>query len=187
RLGRHGWGGRASARGADRFPGALGSGLSPPRVAVVGPGTAASVRAPGVEPTLVPERFVAEGLLAAFPPGPGRILLPQAEGARPVLAAGLRAAGWDVDAVVAYRTVTSEAAPVLVERARRADAITFTSGSTVTGYVAAAGPDALPPIVACIGPVTAAAAEAAGIPVTTVAAEHTIDGLIAALETALAP
>jgi uroporphyrinogen-III synthase len=135
----------------------------------------------------VPDRFVAEGLLAVFPPGPGRVLLPQAEAARPVLADGLVAAGWTVDAVVAYRTVPAEAAPALVERARGADAITFTSGSTVSGYLAAAGPGAVPAVVACIGPVTADAATAAGIPVTAVAAEHTIEGLVAALETALAP
>jgi uroporphyrinogen-III synthase/uroporphyrinogen III methyltransferase/synthase len=103
-----------------------------------------------------------------------------------VLADGLRAAGWDVDAVVAYRTITADAAPVLVERARQADAITFTSGSTVTGYVAAAGAGAVPPVVVCIGPVTAAAAATAGIAVTAVAAEHTIAGLVAALEAALA-
>jgi uroporphyrinogen-III synthase len=154
-------------------------------VAVVGPGTAAAVRAAGIEPALVPERFVAEGLLAAFPPGPGRVLLPQAEAARPVLADGLAAAGWTVDAVVAYRTVAADVAPALLERARGADAITFTSGSTVTGYLAAAGAGAVPAVVACIGPVTADAATAAGIAVTAVAAEHTIDGLVAALEASL--
>jgi uroporphyrinogen-III synthase len=143
------------------------------------------VRAAGIEPALVPERFVAEGLLAGFPPGPGRVLLPQAEAARPVLADGLVAAGWTVDAIVAYRTVAADVAPALLERARGADAITFTSGSTVTGYLAAAGDGAVPAVVACIGPVTAGAATAAGIAVTAVAAEHTIDGLVAALEAAL--
>jgi uroporphyrinogen-III synthase len=180
-----------STNGANRFLAALAARPAPPddppALAVVGPGTAAAVRAAGLEPALVPDRFVAEGLLAVFPPGPGRVLLPQAEAARPVLADGLVAAGWTVDAVVAYRTVPAEAAPALVERARGADAITFTSGSTVSGYLAAAGPGAVPAVVACIGPVTADAATAAGLPVTAVAAEHTIEGLVAALETALAP
>jgi uroporphyrinogen-III synthase len=174
-----------STNGVARFLAALGA-ERPPPVAVVGPGTGAALRAAGIEPTLVPERFVAEGLLSVFPPGPGRVLLPQAEGARPVLADGLETAGWTVDAVVAYRTVPADAAPALLERARRADAITFTSGSTVTGYLAAAGADALPPVVVCIGPVTAATAETAGMTVSAVATEHTIDGLLAALEGALA-
>ena len=150
-------------------------------LAVVGPGTALAARAAGVEPDLVPKRFVAEGLLAVFPSGPGRVLVPQAAGARPVLADGLRAAGWMVDTVVAYRTVPMPAPPAVIDRARAADAITFTSGSTVTGYVAAAGLSAVPPVVVCIGPVTAAVAAAAGIDVTAVAHEHTIDGLVAAL------
>ncbi len=152
------------------------------RLAVVGPGTAAAVRASGIGPDLVPERFVAEGLLAVFPPGPGRVLLPQAAAARPVLAEGLRAAGWTVDTVVAYRTVPAPLALEMIEQARTADAITFTSGSTVTGFVAAAGAAGVPSVVVCIGPVTAAAAVAAGIEVTAVAGEHTIDGLVAALE-----
>jgi uroporphyrinogen-III synthase len=176
-----------STNGAARFLAALGERQQPPPVAVVGPGTAAVVRAAGTEPALVPERFVAEGLLAVFPPGPGRILLPQAEGARPVLAEGLRAAGWTVDTVVAYRTVAADAPPALVERARQADAITFTSASTVTGYLAAAGAPAVPAVVVCIGPVTAAAAEAAGLAVAAVATEHTIDGLVVALEAVFAP
>jgi uroporphyrinogen-III synthase len=163
---------------ADRPAGAV-------NVAVVGPGTAGALRAAGIEPALVPPRFVAEALLDAFPPGPGRVLLPQASAARPVLADGLRAAGWDVDAVVAYRTSPAHPSDAVLERAAHADAITFTSGSTVAGFVAAAGVDGVPPIVVCIGPVTASAAETAGLAVTAVAAEHTISGLAAAVVAAV--
>ena len=42
-------------------------------------------------------------------------------------------------------------------------------------------------MVVCIGPVTADAAEAAGLAVAAVATEHTIEGLVAALEVVLAP
>ena len=150
---------------------------------MVGPGTAAAVRAAGIEPDLVPERFVAEGLLAVFPPGPGRVLLPQAEAARPVLADGLRAAGWTVDAVVAYRTVPRRCAPDVLERARGADAITFTSGSTVTGYVAAAGVGGRARRWSCAsGRSRPPRRWPPASTVTAVAAEHTIDGLVAALE-----
>jgi uroporphyrinogen-III synthase len=132
----------------------------------------------------VPERFVGEGLVEAFPvapPGGGRVLVAQAEGARDVVAAGLATLGWDVTSVVAYRSVVAAVAPAAIERARHADAIAFTSASTVERFVAAAGIDVVPPVVACIGPVTADAAKALGVPVTVVATPHTIDGLVAAL------
>ncbi len=149
------------------------------RVAAVGPATADALRARGASVELVPDEAVGDALVAAFPEGPGRVLLPQAEGARPTLADGLRAKGWDVDVVVTYRTV-----PVALSDARRkeadaADGIAFTSSSTVTNYLAAGGP--VPPVVACIGPVTAATANERGLTVATVADPHTIDGLVSAL------
>jgi uroporphyrinogen-III synthase len=69
------------------------------------------------------------------------------------------------------------------------DAVTFTSASTVRGFVRMAGPliegvrrrDGGPAIV-CIGPVTAAEAEANGLRVAAVAGPHTIEGLVAALD-----
>jgi uroporphyrinogen-III synthase len=155
-------------------------------VAVIGPGTADALRAGGVEPALVPGRAIAEGLLAAFPRGPGRVLVAQAEQARPVLVAGLRAAGWTVDAVVAYRTVPAPPSPELLDSARAADAITFTSASTVRNYLAAAGTAAVPPRVVCIGPETAGAARRAGLPVTAVADPHTLAGLVDAVKAVLA-
>ena len=71
------------------------------------------------------------------------------------------------------------------------DAVTFTSASTVRGFVTARGAEAIggssggPPKMVCIGPVTAAAARDAGLRPAAVAKPHTIDGLIAALERAL--
>ena len=51
-------------------------------VGAIGSGTAAALADRHVVADLVPERFVAEGLLEAFPSGPGRVLLPRA-GRRP--------------------------------------------------------------------------------------------------------
>jgi uroporphyrinogen III methyltransferase/synthase len=159
------------------------------RVAVVGQSTADALRRRWIEPDLVPERFVAEGILDAFPAPPadgGRVLLSVAEGARTVLPDGLRAAGWTVDVVHPYRTV---AAPIDAETAARiaeADAVTFTSSSTVTNLVAAIGVDAVPATVVSIGPITTRTAEAAGLTVAAEADPHTIDGLVAAVATALA-
>ena len=156
------------------------------KVAVVGPGTAAALRRWNVVADLVPDRAVADSLVEAFPSGPGRVLVPQAAAARPTLVEGLTGAGWEVDVVEAYRTVPARPSPATVAAAARADAVTFTSASTVEGFLAAAGRDALPPVVASIGPVTSAAAEAAGVPVTVEADPHTIDGLVDALVRALA-
>jgi uroporphyrinogen III methyltransferase/synthase len=152
-------------------------------VAAVGSATAAALRAHGVEPALVPDRFVAEGLLEVFPlpAGSGRVLLAQAEAARPVLAEGLRDHGWQVDAVTAYRTVPAEVGAVARAAIASADAVTFTSASTVENLVAAVGSAALPSVVVSIGPVTSAAAARAGVTVTVEADPHTVDGVVRAL------
>jgi uroporphyrinogen-III synthase len=157
------------------------------QIAAIGTGTAAALAARNLSADLLPERFVAESLLEAFaalPDSPGRVLLPRAAGGRDVLPEGLRRLGWEVDVVEAYRTTTPVPPPGLKAAARRADAVTFTSSSTVTGYVAALGPK-VPPVVACIGPVTARTARGAGFEVTVVAEEHTVAGLIRALTGAL--
>ncbi|HVF14362.1 MAG TPA: uroporphyrinogen-III C-methyltransferase, partial [Acidimicrobiales bacterium] len=163
-------------------------GLGDVRVGAIGPGTAAALAAAGIVADLVPERSLAEGLLEVFPGpdadedlGSRRILLPQAAGARPVLANGLAGKGWTVEAVHAYRTVPAIPAPDVLAAAGKADAIAFTSASTVHSYIAAAGPGAVPPVVACIGPVTTAAAEAERLVVGATATDHTLDGLVAAL------
>jgi uroporphyrinogen-III synthase len=92
-----------------------------------------------------------------------------------------------VEVVDAYRTVPVDLDGAGRERARSADAVTFTSASSVTNFVAAAGREAVPPVVAVIGPVTAAAARELGLEVTVEAAEHSLDGLVDALVGALAP
>jgi uroporphyrinogen-III synthase len=158
------------------------------RWAVVGPGTADALAALGIRAALVPDRFVAEGLVEAFPdpPAGGRVLLAQAEAARPVLADGLRDRGWDVSTVVAYRTVPVTPPPELVRAAAAADAIAFTSGSTVDGYVRAAGAGALPRVIVAIGPLTSAAVAAHGVAVAAEAHPHSLAGLVEATVAALA-
>jgi len=159
------------------------------RVAAVGTGTAEALAERRIVADLVPERFVAEGLLDVFPAPPddgGRVLLATAEGARPVLADGLRAAGWKVEVVDAYRTVAVTPDDVTLAAIHGADAVTFTSSSTVTNFCQAVGVDRVPPIVASIGPVTSATARNLGLTVTAEADPHTIDGLVAALVEALA-
>lgn len=156
------------------------------QVAAIGPGTAQALAAGCVVADLVPDQSVAEGLLAAFPAPPadrlGRVLLPRAAVAREVVPAGLRAVGWEVEVVDAYRSVTMEPATADVRaEAAGADAVAFTSSSAVTGFLEVAGAGALPPAVVCIGPVTEATARRHGIAVDATADVHTLDGLVSAL------
>ncbi|MGI8983668.1 MAG: uroporphyrinogen-III synthase, partial [Acidimicrobiales bacterium] len=127
---------------------------------------------------------VAEPLAGAGPDAPGPAFA-HAAAARPVLADGLRAKGWEVEVVEAYRTVAVRPAADALAAAAVADATAFTSSSTVTSWLALSV--APPPVVACIGPVTAATAADHGLAVTVVAAEHTVDGLVDALVGALRP
>jgi uroporphyrinogen-III synthase len=174
-----------SPNGVERVAAAAGDHLRQLRIAVIGPGTAAALRRAGAEPGLVAPRAVAEGLLDAFPAGPGRVLVAQGDRARAALVDGLRARGWEARAVVAYRTVLRPVPPVEAAAARRADAVAFTSASTVEGWVAGAGAQWLPPVVVSIGPVTTEAAARLGIAVHATADPHTLDGLVDALAGAL--
>lgn len=151
------------------------------RVAAIGPATAAALRARGVAPDYMPEEYVAEAILAGVGDVAGRrILLPRADIARRALAEGLRARGAHVDEIAAYRTLPADG---LLPDLSQADAITFTSSSTVRNFIqAAGGPDALQGlVVVCIGPITAATCRELGITPDVVADEYTIDGLVRAL------
>ena len=94
-----------------------------------------------------------------------------------------------MDEFVAYRTTLQRAGTGDL-RARLAaqeiDAVTFASSSTVRNLCAALGDDAAAllahTVVACIGPVTAATAQACGLEPRVVARAYTIEGLVAALE-----
>jgi len=182
-VGRYQWVVFTSPRAVERFLPLLRDARSfrTAAIAAIGPGTAAALAGHHLRADLVPTEFVAESLVVAFPQGDGEVLLPRAAVARDVLPNGLAAKGWSVDVVEAYRTVVAEADPAALQAAARADAITFTSSSTVTNYLAVAGAAAPPRVVACIGPVTAATARAAGMTVDVVAEQHCIDGLVDAL------
>ncbi len=162
------------------------------RVATVGSATASAVRARGVEPTLVPARFVAEGLLEAFAAHRGlagtTLLHPAAAGARRELADGLRAMGADVHVVDAYDTIATADDVAEVHAALctgHVDAVTLTAKSAVDAWVAAMGEAHRKADVVCIGPVTTQAARAAGMRVAAEAMPSTIEGLVAAVVRAI--
>lgn len=159
------------------------------QVAAVGTGTAEALAAHRVVADLVPERFVAQSLADAFPAAPadgGRVLLARAELAGADLVSSLTAGGWTVDDVPAYRTGPVPVEPEVAARIATADAVTFTSSTTVANLIDAVGLDAVPPVVATIGPVTSAAARRLGLEVTVEAEPHSIEGLTRALIGALA-
>jgi uroporphyrinogen III methyltransferase/synthase len=185
-AGRYQWVVFTSPRAVERFLPLLRDARSfgSASIAAIGPGTAAALEAHSLAADLVPPEFVAESLVAAFPcaggEGEGEVLVPRAAAARDVLPVGLAAKGWAVDVVEAYRTEVARPDPAALTAAASADAITFTSSSTVTNFVEIA-PGVVPPFVACIGPITAATARAQGFVVDVVADEHSIEGLIDAV------
>jgi uroporphyrinogen-III synthase len=162
------------------------------KVAAVGAATAEAARAAGWAVNLIPESYVAEGLVASFrneSMNGKRILLARAEVARDVIPDALRQAGAMVDVVDAYRNVIPESAPGQLRRALAMglDAATFTSSSSVTHLADVARranvgfPFAGVPAVS-IGRVTSGTLRAAGWEPAAEADPHDIPGLIAAVE-----
>jgi uroporphyrinogen III methyltransferase / synthase len=168
------------------------------RIAAIGPATAHALRARGLRPSLEPQRFVAEALVEAFAAEVAagaaggdlrgtRILLPRAAEARSVLPDGLKALGADVDIVPVYRVEGERDHDPEVWRrlSGGADAVTFTSPSTVRNFVELLGAETSRlvghALVACIGPVTAEAARSCGLRVGLVADTYTVRGLVDAL------
>jgi uroporphyrinogen III methyltransferase/synthase len=179
--------------------GSTSAALTHLNVCAIGPATGAALSQRGITPALVPQKFVAEGILADLGQVAGqRFLLPRAELAREALLEGLEAQGAFVQQVVAYRTVVADeegtgstGAPELVRlfEAGEIDLITFTSSSTVRFFgerLAAISATALPvllsnTVVACIGPITAGTAREMGLTVSLEAPEFTVEHLVQAI------
>ncbi len=158
-------------------------------VAAIGEGTAEAFRRwARRDPDLMPGAFTTAALARAFPRGEGRVLCARADIAPEGLEDALAAKGWSPERVDAYRTRMARSLPHEARtalRAGRVDAVTFTSASTVRGFVRALGSVAGTPKVVCIGPVTSREAREHGFRVAAVARPHTIDGLVQAVERAL--
>ena len=102
-------------------------------IAAVGDTTAAALRDHGIEPDLVPERFLSTALLPHLAEDQTgiRTAVIRAEEGRDELLDELRRRGGVVDLGIAYRTV---AAPFDAEEVRGVDVVTFTSASTVDNF-----------------------------------------------------
>lgn len=153
------------------------------RVAAIGPGTAAALGEHGITADVVPERFVAEGLIDALADMPfDRVLIARAAEARDVLPDALRARGAEVDLVALYETVAEPLADDQLSAVGEADYVTFTSSSTVRHFLEAAGERlSRRTRLLSIGPVTSSALRERGLEPHVEAARHDIDGLVEAL------
>lgn len=158
------------------------------KVACIGDATARDLRGRGINPDLVPERFISTALLphlAADQTGIKTAVI-RAEAGRDELIDELRRRGGEVDLAVAYRTVGAdydldELRKLIADR--KVDIVTFTSGSTVEHFYekltaeerAAVNGQAL---IASIGPTTSDAIRRYGKEPDVVAANPTIDELL---------
>lgn len=159
------------------------------KIAAVGPTTAGALLEHGITVDLIPQRFVAEGLLEMMRErndvSGATVLYITAEGARDILADGLAAAGADVRVIEAYRSIRDGHGAEKLSRAIEAgkvDLVTFTSASAVKSYVDSVGEELASRVpAASIGPQTSQAVKDKGIELKYEAQESTIDGLVAAV------
>lgn len=159
------------------------------RLVAVGPATADALLECGLAVDVVPDRYVAEGIVDALRQRDdvkgARVFYPKAEGARDVLPAALRAMGAEVEELAIYHAVPDSDG---VSAAREAleggsvDIITFSSSSTVRFFVGAVGVDAARRArIVSMGPITSETARALGLTVEAEAREATIDALVETL------
>ncbi|BDH77934.1 hypothetical protein ATCC27039_20600 [Actinomyces naeslundii] len=171
------------------------------QVAVVGPATArAWTELTGTSPDLVTRGSAAalleEPVLAGGPQaGPDsaqRVLLPASALADPALADGLRRAGWEVERVAAYTTVTADTCDLPPGMGSTwatggVDAVVLTAPSSTRAVLELLGPPPATTRLVTIGATTAAAARELGLPVAAVAPSPTPEGVLRAVIAAMTP
>lgn len=157
----------------------------------VGPKTAAALAERGLSPDLIPADYRAEGVVALLRErgvAGRRILYPHAELARDLIPRELAAAGAEVMAPLAYRTVVPHQGGEEIRRqlsTGEIDAVTFTSSSTVENFLAMVGADAQQLLqgvtIVSIGPLTSATAKQHGLVIDVEPAASTLEGMVVAM------
>ena len=157
------------------------------KLAAIGEQTAGAIEKRGFKVDLVPEEFIAEGLVRSFSKVDikgKRILIPRVKKAREILPDGLRNLGAEVDVVPAYEA--HQPSPKTLEPAKELidsggiDVITFASSSTARNFFEIMGKDFVQKnksIIACIGPITARTVESFGLEPQIVCEKYTIEEL----------
>lgn len=157
------------------------------KIAAVGPKTAAALRKYNFKPDFIPDEYIGAAIMSGLGDVKDEwILLPRAELAREELPKAIIKAGGVAHEIIVYQTLPAEIdLNGLAALKSGVDVVTFTSGSAVENFIELArqnhlNPLNLPntPLFACIGPVTAETARAAGLPNLIIAEEYTTDGLI---------
>lgn len=161
------------------------------RIAAVGADTVEALKNWGISPDLVPEgEQRGEALAAEFPVFDdlldpiNRILVPRAETAVDALVTSVNELGWEVEEVIACRTVRAAPPPAEIRDAIKGgsfDAVVFSSASTVRNMVGIAGKPHTATIVAAIGPATVASCEEHGLRVDVVPKRPNLIELVDAL------
>ncbi|MDR2353287.1 MAG: uroporphyrinogen-III C-methyltransferase [Deltaproteobacteria bacterium] len=158
------------------------------KIAVMGPGTLASLNALGINPDIVPVKYQAENLLEEmllWPPG--KVLLVRAKKCRDVLPVGLKKKGFRVTEIPLYETQVGETCPAKpFLEIGRFDLITLTSSSTARGLATLIRKNQRKKYnVASIGPITSQTAEQLGFHVAVESQVATIQGLVEAIQSYL--
>ncbi|MGB9673605.1 MAG: uroporphyrinogen-III synthase [Anaerolineales bacterium] len=170
-----------------RFP---QEGREKPKVAAIGPKTAQAIRRKNVAVDFIPREYIAEAILPGLGELQGKwVLLPRAKIARAALPHAIQQAGGIVHEMALYQTKVAAVDETTLKHLREGlDWITFTSPSTVHHFVKILQEHHIDPLhlsgnpnVACIGPITAEAAQSVGFRVDVVAGEFTGAGLVKAL------
>lgn len=170
--------------------------LSGPKICAIGPATAERLARIGLKADVRSVEFGADAVLQAMeaqrPLAGARLLLPRAEGTREIFGDELRKAGALVTEVAACRAIKEslqadgeyDIYKMLLEG--QIDVVTFTSPSAVMAFVDMIGEEQAVDLlratrVACIGPVTAEAAQSLGVHPSIVPVEFTIPALVQAI------
>ena len=160
--------------------------LGGPRIAAIGPSTEAKIREYRFTVDLLPDKFVAEGLVEAFKKENvehQKLLWIKAEETRDVLYHSLMALGAIVDSCLAYRTVPETEDPTGAAKRLAedgADMITFTSGSTAENFfkMGIDWPEGC--VAGSIGPVTSKTFKSLSEETCIESKKHDVPGLVAA-------
>ncbi|MBN4054695.1 uroporphyrinogen-III C-methyltransferase [Nitrospira defluvii] len=154
----------------------------------IGPRTAKAIEDWGMQVSLCPEEFKAEGLLKALGTRGirgKRFLIPRAKEAREILPEEIKRLGGEVDVVSVYQAIRPDYGPEEIETLQdrgQIDMLTFASSSTLRNFIEIFGKKGIQntfkeSAIACIGPITAQTAEEHGLRVDIMPGEYTFSAL----------